>query len=167
MLHGDVSILVRLVLLAVVALGCGAPPGTERADLQAYLDRTKGWAPVEAETARTLERILATEFVDEAEVRHQIEDSRPRILTHLERVRAYTPRSAAVQRIHETYIKAWQSLLEGYDAIVAGFTSGDYTRLAAGREDMARWKEGIVRAARDLRELSQRLGVSTERATPT
>ena len=157
----------RAALFAIVALGCGAPPGAERADLQAYLERTKGWAPVEAETARTLERILATEFVDEAEVRHQIDDSRPRILTHLERVRAYTPRSEAVQRIHETYIKAWQSLLEGYDAIVAGFTSGDYTQLAAGREGMARWKDGIVRAARDLRELSQRLGVSTERATPT
>src|SRR2546426_6205161 len=157
----------RAALFAIVALGCGAPPGAERADLQAYLERTKGWAPVEAETARTLERILATEFVDEAEVRHQIDDSRPRVIAHLERVRAYAPRSGAVQRIHETYIKAWQSLLEGYDAIVAGFTSGDYTQFAAGREGMARWKEGIVRAAQDLRELSQRLGVSTERATPT
>ena len=156
-----------VVLAALLAYGCGVTPGAERADAQAYLDRAKAWAPVEAETARALERILATEFVDEAEVRHQINDNRPRALAHLERIRAYTPRTETLRRIHQIYIDAWQALLEGYDAIELGFNSGDYTKLAAGREGLARWKEGLVRAARELRELSQRLGLSTERAMPT
>ncbi len=148
-----------LVVLAVVPLGCGAPPSTARVDLLAYLQRSKTWAPVEAETAQTIERILRTEFVDEAEVQRQIVDSRPRILGHLERVRAYNPRSDAVEQVHTRYISAWQELISGYDAIEAGFASGDYTKLARGREAMARWREEIIRVAADLRALAQHLGV--------
>src|SRR5439155_1182079 len=89
----------------------------------------ESWAPVEAETERTIERILGTQFVDEAEVRRQIRDDRPRALAHLERVRAYAPRSRDVQHIHARYVSAWEELLGGYDAIEQGFTSGDYTKL--------------------------------------
>ena len=130
-----------------------------RADLQAYLGRMKAWAPVEAETERTIARILRTQFVDEAEVRRQIRDDRPRALAHLERVRAYAPRSKDVQHIHARYVSAWEDLLGGYDAIEQGFTSGDYTKLARGREAMERWGEGIADVARQLRELMQHLGV--------
>ena len=38
--------------------------------------------------------------VDEAEVRRQITDARPRIASHLERVRVYAPRTAAVAAVH-------------------------------------------------------------------
>ena len=130
-----------------------------RADLQAYLARMKSWAPVEAETERTIERILRTQFVDEAEVRRQIRDDRPRALVHLERVRAYAPRSKDVQHIHARYVSAWEDLLGGYDAIEQGFTSGDYTKLARGREAMKKWGVGIADVARQLRDLMQHLGV--------
>ena len=145
--------------LVLLALGCGGPPGAMRADLQAYLARMKSWAPVEAETERTIERILRTQFVDEAEVRRQIRDDRPRALVHLERVRAYAPRSKDVQHIHARYVSAWEDLLGGYDAIEQGFTSGDYTKLARGREAMEKWGVGIADVARQLRDLMQHLGV--------
>ena len=145
--------------LVLLALGCGGPPGAMRADLQAYLSRMKSWAPVEAETERTIERILRTQFVDEAEVRRQIRDDRPRALVHLERVRAYAPRSKDVQHIHARYVSAWEDLLGGYDAIEQGFTSGDYTKLARGREAMEKWGVGIADVARQLRDLMQHLGV--------
>ena len=149
----------RWAVLLALALGCQAAPPATRSDLRAYLARSKGWAPTEAEAARTVERILATEFVDEAEVLRQIADSRPRLLAHLERVRAYAPQSEDVRRIHRRYVKAWQGLLAAYDAIEEGFSSGDYTKVARGREHMAEWKDGIVGVAQDLRQLMQDCGI--------
>jgi hypothetical protein len=149
--------------IALALLGClvGCRPGKAavRLDLRVYLQHMQEWAPVEGETARTLERILATQFVDEAEVRHQIADSRPRIRAHLARIRAYRPRTPPVQRIHARYMHAWRRLLAGYDAIEAGFASGDYTRLARGREAIAAWRDGITEVARALRHLAGELGV--------
>ncbi len=149
------------VVLAVLAVLVGCRPGKAavRLELRAYLQHMQDWAPVEGETARTLERILATQFVDEAEVRHQIADSRPRIRAHLARIREYRPRTPPVQRIHARYVHAWRRLLAGYDAIEAGFASGDYTRLARGREAMAAWRDGITEVARALRRLANELGV--------
>jgi uncharacterized membrane protein YccC len=155
-----VSTRVRLtILLSVLALGCQASPAATRIDLRAYLARTKTWAPVEAEAAHTIERILRTQFVDEAEVRRQIADNRPRVVAHLQALRAYRPQSPEVVRIHDRYVKAWEQLLAGYDAIEEGFTSGDYTKLARGREAMDAWRATIVSVADDLRELMQHFGV--------
>jgi hypothetical protein len=137
-------------------VACQSPPGATRTELAAYLERSRSWAPVEAETAKTIERILRTEFVDEAEVHRQIADSRPRLLAHLARVRAYSPHVDALRRLHERYVTAWQDLLAGYDAIDDGFASGDYTKLARGREAMGRWRDALVGVAADLRGLQQR-----------
>ena len=147
-----------LVLLSLVVACQGAPTAT-RTDLRAYLSRTKNWAPVEAEAARTIGRIMKTQFVDEAEVRRQIADSRPRLLAHLESLRAYTPHSKEVARIHARYVAAWERLLAGYQAIEEGFSSGDYTKLARGREAMEAWRAEIVGVANDLRELMEHFGV--------
>jgi len=142
------------------ALGCGSSPRTAtRVDLRAYLARTQSWAPVESEAARTIDRILKTQFVDEAEVRRQIADSRPRVLAHLQALRSYTPHSKEVAGVHAHYVEAWERLLGGYDAIEQGFSSGDYTKLARGREAMEAWREGIVAVARQLRELMQHFDV--------
>jgi hypothetical protein len=157
------------VLLAatIIAWGCHAASDDVRADVRAYLQRMSGWAPIQAETARTLERILATEFVDEAEVGHQIADSRPRVVAHLQQVRAYVPRTDPVRRIHEAYIQAWERLLTGYDALEKGFATGEYSNLARGREAMTAWRDGMVGVARDLSELARRLGVDLEGAAET
>ena len=104
---------------------CSTPPAAVRADTLAYLQKMNSWAPVEAETARTLERIMATQFVDEAEVLRQISESRPRVQRHLDAATAYEPRTADVRRIHATYIKAWRTLLDGYASITTGFEHGD------------------------------------------
>jgi hypothetical protein len=150
---------VSILPLAILIGGCeGATSGT-RIDLRAYLERARSWAPVEGETARTLERILATEFVDEAEVLRQIGDSRPRILTHLKTARAYTPHSKTVAHVHARYVAAWESLLHGYDSIEEGFKTGDHAKLARGREAMAEWRDGLVGVARELRDLMERFGV--------
>jgi hypothetical protein len=150
-----------VVVVAVVVGGCQAAASGTRTDLRAYLEQSRSWAPIEGETARTLERILATEFVDEAEVLRQIADSRPRILTHMKTARAYEPHSKAVGQIHARYLSAWDVLLRAYDAIEQGFQTGDYTRLARGREAMAEWRDGLLRVARDLRELMERFGVES------
>jgi len=149
----------RALPLVAFALGCHAPPDVTRTELRAYLARSERWAPVEAEAARTIERILRTEFVDEAEIRRQIADSRPRVLEHLQGLRAYTPQSDEVRRVHARYIEAWQKLLDGYQAIEEGFTTGDYTKLARGREGMMAWRDGIVSVAQELRQLRDDYGV--------
>ena len=151
--------LLRVLAVALLAVACGTPSSMVRTDLQAYVDRIQTWAPVEAETQRTIERIMRTQFVDEAEVRRQIADSRPRVLAHLQALRSYTPHSKEVAGVHARYVEAWERLLSGYDAIEQGFSSGDYTKLARGREAMQAWREGIVAVARQLRELMQHFDV--------
>ena len=142
-----------VVFPLALALGCYEAPGKTRSELNGYLDRSRSWAPVEAETARIIERILATQFVDEAEVQRQIAESRPRLLAHLERMRAYHPGVPSVERIHARYTAAWQTLVTGFDVIEEGFASGDYTKLARGREAMLAWRRAILEVADDLREL--------------
>ena len=148
-----------LAAVFILVAGCQASPNETRIDLRAYLARTKSWAPVDAEAARTIDRILRTQFVDEAEVRRQISDSRPRLLAHLEHLRAYAPHSRDVTQIHTRYVAAWEHLLSGYQAIEDGFSSGDYTKLAHGREAMEAWREEIVIVADELRELMEHFGV--------
>jgi hypothetical protein len=146
-------------LALLLALGCRSAPDATRTDLRAYLERSQGWAPIEAEAARTIDRILKTHFVDEAEIHRQIAASRPRILAHLERLRAYSPRSEEVEGIHGRYIAAWQTLLGGFDAIEGGFASGDHMKLARGREAMEEWKHDIIGVAQELRQLMQHYGI--------
>jgi hypothetical protein len=150
--------------LLLIGAACQAPPSIVRKDVLAYLHRSRSWARVEAEAAQTIERILRTQFVDEAEIHRQIADSRPRLLAHLADVRAYRPGSTPVDRIHARYARAWETLLAAYDAIEKGFASGDYTRLARGREGITAWQAQIVRVADELRELSERFGVDPARA---
>lgn len=145
--------------VAVLIAACSKPPGVVRSEVRAYYGRLQTWAPVEAETERAIERILRTQFVDEAEVRRQIADDRPRVLAHLERVRAYQPQSEEVKDVHARYIAAWVGLLGGYDAIEQGFGTGDYTKLARGREAMEAWRAEIADVARTLRDLMQRFDV--------
>ena len=156
-----------LCFLMIASLGCASSrSGALRSDIERYLQQMSSWAPIEAETARTLERILATEFVDEAEIRHQIADDRPRVLAHLERARAYSPQTATLQELHRTYLTAWQQLLDGYAAIELGFASGDYTNLSRGRESMASWRDGLVRIARQLGDLAEHEGIPTTSPKP-
>ena len=154
-------------LLPLIAIACASSrSGALRSDLERYLQQMATWAPVQAETARTLERILATEFVDEAEIRHQIADDRPRVLAHLERARGYSPQTATVQDLHRTYLAAWEQLLDGYSAIERGFSSGDYTNLSRGRDDMTAWRDGLLRVAQQLGELAEREGIPITPSKP-
>jgi hypothetical protein len=131
-------------------VACGPPPAAKRADVEAYLQRMAAWAPIEAETARTLERILQTEFVDEAEVTRQIEDNVPRVRSHLERIEQYAPQTEDVKAVHETYKAAWRRLLAGYERIESGFRTGEYELLAEGRAALADWRDGLISTARKL-----------------
>jgi hypothetical protein len=125
------------------------------------------WAPTEAETARSVERILETEFVDEAEVLRQIADSSPRVRRHLDEAARYEPRTAEVRRIHEAYTGAWRTLLDGYQSITAGFETGEQAKLAQGRDAMARWRDAIIGVARDLRDLRDRTDLRAEELQPS
>lgn len=146
---------------------CSTPPAALRADTLAYLRKMSSWAPTEAETARTLERILATEFVDEAEVLRQVADSTPRIQRQLAEAEQYEPRTAEVRRIHAVYVASWRILLDGYSSITAGFATGDQAKLSRGRDAMARWRDSIMQVARELRELRDRTGVDPNDITPS
>lgn len=156
---------VGLVLVAALAAACGVSPDTTRIELRAYLARARSWAPVEAETNRTLQRIFATQFVDEAEIRRQITDSRPRILTHLDHVRGFSTHAKDIAHVHARYLAAWERLLGGYDAIEQGFSSGDFTKLSRGREAMEAWRAEIQAVAAELRELMEHFGVDASGAT--
>lgn len=151
------------VLAATIA--CGTPSGTVRIDVVGYLERAKAWAPIEAETAATIGRIFRTQFVDEAEVNRQITDSRPRVERHLVQVREYEPRSDEVERVHREYVRAWETLLAGYDAIQRGFETGDYRNLARGREALEAWRGGIVWVADELRQLAAEYNVDPAAGT--
>ena len=152
-----------MVIFALSA--CSPSPGEIRTDLEEYLAHSTTWATDEAEAARTIERILRTEFVDEGEVRRQIGDNRPRVVAHLGVVQAYRPRTNAIAEIHARYVQAWRDLLAAYDAIEAGFATGDYAKLAQGREGMARWRDGLVEVAGKLREMRQRFAPDASGAT--
>lgn len=141
-----------LLLLAA----CGTPPETLRVDVQAYLERARAWSGVESHTMRTIELIFATQFVDEAEVRRQIAESTPRVQQQIALAKQYTPRTADVEAVHKAYLKAWDDLLVGYDAIVAGFDSGEYSNLARGRTLLEGWQAAILQTARQLRDLAER-----------
>ncbi len=71
-----------LVSAALVVSACSSSSGEMRTDVRAYLQRSATWAPIESEPARVLERILATQFVDEPEDLHQLQESRRRIRAH-------------------------------------------------------------------------------------
>jgi hypothetical protein len=153
--------------LIALAVACSPSDTSVAADVQAYLSRAQTWAPVENEAARTIERILATQFVDEAEVRKQIADARPRVAAHLETVRKYVPRTSAVERVHRRYVASWGELLKAFGDIERGFDTGDYTHLARGREAMARWKDGVLAVARDLRRLVEEHDVELAPPVPS
>jgi hypothetical protein len=141
-------------VLLGAALGCSSPSDQAlRADLTLYLQRANDWAPVEAETARTIDRVLATQFVDDAEVRRQITADAPRVAAHLARVEAVAPTSQELRDVHARYVGAWRDLSAGYTALLRGIDAGNARDLAAGREAMEAWRESIVGVARDLRRL--------------
>jgi len=154
-----------LLPLLLVCASCSTPPAALRADALAYLQKMASWAPTEAETARTIERILATEFVDEAEVLRQIADSTPRVQRQLDEAQRYEPRTTEVRRIHETYLEAWRALLGAYGSIKSGLENSEQPKLAQGRLGMARWRDGILAVARDLRALRDRLDLQPGEVT--
>ncbi len=152
------------LLVLLFCLACsGPPPAAVRADAQAYYARVRGWSATEAETNRTIERILATQFVDEAEVRRQILDAEPRLASHLAVIGPYHPPTEPVRRIHQHYVAAWQELLDGLHAIQVGLDSSDYTKLAVGRRAMEHWRATIEEVAHELRALMDALDVHPER----
>jgi hypothetical protein len=158
---------VVLFLLLAGAAACSTPPAALRADTLAYLQKMSAWAPVEGETARTLERIMATQFVNEAELRREIAESTPRVQRQLDAATAYEPRTAEVRRIHGEYTKAWRTLLDGYGAITTGLEHGEQHKLADGRQAMLRWRDTIIEVARELRALRDRVGVDMSEVTPS
>ena len=158
--------MVRHACVAITALllgtACTAPSPTLRADTQAYLAKMAAWAPIEAETARTLDRIIATQFVDHAEVLRQLADSSLRVQRHLAEVEQYHPRTPEVRRIHETYLDGWHSLLEGYASIEAGLLGGDQASLSRGRKALLQWRQSIVLVARMLGAISNETNLAAD-----
>jgi hypothetical protein len=148
-----------LVAACVAIVACGsAADRTLNADLSLYLQRANDWSPVEAETAKTIERILATQFVDEAEVRRQVVANAPHVAQHLGRVEQVQPRSPELQVVHRRYVEAWRRLAIGYDRILRGLDTGTVSDIADGRRALEAWRGAIVDTARDLRRLQQDLG---------
>jgi hypothetical protein len=127
--------------------------------LTLYLQRANDWAPTEAETARTIDRILATQFVDEAEVRRQITADAPRVAAHLARIEKVEPTSPEIRDVHRRYVVAWKTLDEGYRVLGRGLDAGNVPDIAAGRRALDDWRAGIVEVARELRRLREAAGV--------
>jgi hypothetical protein len=153
-----ISRIIWPVVFAGLVLGCNPGDRSLRADLTLYLQRTADWAPVEAETARTIDRILATQFVDDAEVRRQVTADAPRVQAHLARVETVEPASSELRAIHRQYVDAWRRLAAGYTQLLRGLDSGDVPAIASGRAALQAWRAGILETARELRRLQADLG---------
>jgi hypothetical protein len=147
------------LVLAAIGAGCKPHDGALRADLTLYLQRSADWAPVEAETARTIDRILATQFVDDAEVRRQVTADMPRVEAHLARVEAVQPTSPELRDIHRRYVENWRRLAAGYRNLLNGINTGHVPDIAAGRSALEAWRAGILDTARALRRLQADLGM--------
>lgn len=148
----------RLIGFCLSIAACGAAADrTLHADLTLYLQRANDWSPVEAETAKTIDRILATQFVDEAEVRRQVVANAPQITEHLARVEQVKPRSPELQDVHRRYVEAWRELASGYERILHGLDTGTANDIAAGRRGLEAWRGGIVDTAKELRRLQRDL----------
>src|SRR5262245_11630565 len=123
------SLRLNLAFLILTVLTISACGGTDhsavRHDLTRYLRHVNDWAPIEAETAATIDRILRTQFVDEAEVRRQIAGDAPRVAKHLRALRAVLPETREVRDIHARYVETWTALAAGYDSVLRGLTTAD------------------------------------------
>jgi hypothetical protein len=142
-----------LLLIGLLAAACSSAPGELRPDVEGYVRHLNDWAPAEAETARTIDRILATQFVDEAEVRRQIAADSPRVAHHVETIEAYSPATPPVRDIHRQYVEAWQGVASGYRSILEGLDGGDASKIAAGRRALEQWRATIVGVADQVRRL--------------
>jgi hypothetical protein len=158
------AVVVIPVLSLIVA--CSKPAPLLRADVEAYLRHANDWAPVEAETARTVDRILVTQFVDDAEVRRQVTADLPRVVAHLDRIRNYRPSTSEVRAVHDDYVKAWVDLQRGYASVLRGLDTGDASGLAAGRRAMEDWRATVLRTAHALRTLADRTGAPVDAQGP-
>jgi hypothetical protein len=152
-----------LLLVTALVTACGPSRGDVRQDLERYLSLAKEWAPTEAETARTVQRILATQFVDEDEVRRQIAADRPRVAAHLATIKAMTPATDPVRAIHADYVAAWQELSDGYADILRGLDATDASLLSRGRTAIDGWRTTILETAQRLRLLASGAGVDLRR----
>jgi hypothetical protein len=144
---------VCLCALLLAAISCTQNDHLLRSEVAKYLHLETEWAPVEAETARTIDRILATHFVDESEVRRQVAADSPRITAHLIGIAAYTFRSPEVAALHAQYTASWRHLLEGYRRIDHGIHMASAPDIAMGRRALEGWRRSILDVARELRRL--------------
>lgn len=147
------SVLLALGLAATHLSACAHNEAGLRAEFDQYVLHEREWAPIEAETARTIERILATQFVDEAEVRRQVDADLPRVAMHLSRLSDLHPVSPELAAIHAEYVTMWHNLADGYRQLERGLDRGVVSDVAAGRESLEAWRQGIIATARALRRL--------------
>jgi hypothetical protein len=150
-------------MLVSILAGCASSPVSERPALQEYVARLQAWSPVEAEIGAAIDRILATHFVDEAEVQRQIADSRSRLQAHLVDVRTYRPRTGTVRDLHAEYTVAWERLMRTYQQIEAGLEQGDQPALADGRAGLLRWRRDLRGVAEHLSQLLEQFEVAPSR----
>jgi len=145
----------KILLIALLVAAC-TPAHPERLarDVDRYLGVMQTWAPVEVETNRAIQRLLATQFVDDAEVLRQLSDSRPRVKRHLHVLLAYHPETLDVQGVHREYVESWRALLRGYSQLQHGIEEADANSLATGREALLEWRRSLRTVARDLGDLA-------------
>ena len=144
------SIAIFLVVAIAGLSGCGGGQGRSQDELAAYLHDAEVWAPIEAETHRTIKRILQTQFVDEALVRQEVASALTRIDGHLVRIEPMHPRDPGLYAIHQAYTRAWIDLRDGLRLLPEGFDQNDYAKLAAGRKALEMWQAAIVAVADQL-----------------
>lgn len=152
---------ILLALLPLVSCSDVTPPAEINADIAAYVDRLRDWAPVEGEAGRSVDRLIATHFVDESAVLHELQDALPRSEEQIERALSYSPRTRDVQAIHAEYTAAWTALHDGLEQIRHGITTADGHALSAGREAILTWRNSLQRIARQIRALRTKTSQTT------
>jgi hypothetical protein len=152
-----------VVILLSIGAGCTSSPVSERHAVEEYVTRLQAWSPVEGEIGAAIDRIVATHFVDEAEVRRQIAESRSRLRAHMVDIRTYRPRTDAIRRLHAEYTMAWGRLMRTYLQIETGLEQGDQRALADGRQGLLRWRRDLRGIADHLRRLLEQYDAAPSR----
>lgn len=117
------------------------------------MQQVTSWAPVEAETARSIQRIFATQFVDEAAVRQEVSQTLPRIKSHLDRIASVAPSDSDLRDIHLRYQLAWRQLQDALIGLPDAIGRNDAGALAASRASMTAWGQAMMDIAADLRRI--------------
>jgi len=143
--------------------GCVGGPGRDPLlvqDLSDYAQKMVEWEGVESRVLRAIGKVERNQFVDDDYVASTLASVVGEARLHLEHAARYKPKTRAIERIHNRYLKSWRDLAEAFDTIIRSMEARDYLELSGGVERMRRARQELIEVAAALSDLLDTTGVS-------